>query len=81
MTWPGFGKAAAEMGLHASLSIPLTTGSGATVAALTLYGRDRSAMAPLIAGLAVVCDPSRSLAPDMSPWVGDGGDELLAGVA
>jgi hypothetical protein len=81
MTWPGFRKAAVKMGLHASVSIPLTTGSGATVAALNLYGRDPGAMALLIAGLAVVCDPSRPLPPDTLPYGDDGREELLAGVA
>jgi GAF domain-containing protein/ANTAR domain-containing protein len=45
--WPGFRDAAYRMGLRASLSIPLVAGSGTTVAALNLYGRDIDAMAPL----------------------------------
>jgi hypothetical protein len=41
MAWPGFREAAARMGLHASLSIPLFAGSGATIAALNLQPRRR----------------------------------------
>src|SRR4051812_3997844 len=36
--WPGFRQAALSMGLHASVSIPLFSGSGDTIAALNLYG-------------------------------------------
>ena len=32
MTWPGFRAAAAELGLDASLSVPLFAGSGVTIA-------------------------------------------------
>jgi hypothetical protein len=81
MAWPGFRDAATGLGLHASVSIPLVAGSGATIAVLNCYGRDPDAMALLIAGLAVVYDPSRPLPPDILPAEDTGGGELLAGVA
>jgi len=83
MAWPGFRQAAAGMGLHASVSIPLFAGSGSTIAALNLYGRDAAAMAPLIVGVWAVYDPDRPLPAeheDLQP-LDPGGEELLAGFA
>ncbi len=83
MAWPGFRRAAAAMGLCASVSIPLFAGSGAAIAALNLYGRDATAMAPLIAGVWAVYDPDRPLPAeriDLQP-LDPGGEELLAGFA
>jgi hypothetical protein len=83
MSWPGFHQTAAELGLHASVSIPLAAGSGAIIAVLNLYGRDGAAMAPLIAGVWAVFDPDRPL-PDGTgdlPALDAGGEELLAGFA
>ena len=73
MAWPGFHEAAARLGLHASVSIPLFTGSGAAIAVLNLYGRDAAAMAPLIAGAQAVFDP------DAAPSGEDAGQPLDAG--
>jgi hypothetical protein len=65
------------------VSIPLFAGSGAAIAALNLYGRDATAMAPLIAGVWAVYDPDRPLPAervDLQP-LDPGGEELLAGFA
>jgi hypothetical protein len=59
MTWPGFHRTAAELGLHASVSIPLAVVSGAIIAVLNLFGRDAATIAPLIAGVWAVFDPDR----------------------
>jgi hypothetical protein len=83
MTWPGFRRAAVDLGLHASVSIPLFAGSGAAIAALNLYGRDSDAMAPLIVGVWAICDPDRLLPADHTDLqsLDPGGEELLAGFA
>jgi hypothetical protein len=47
MKWPGFRATADSLGLQASLSIPLFTGSGEPVAALNLYARDGGGLASL----------------------------------
>jgi hypothetical protein len=83
MLWPGFCAAAFRMGLRASVSVPLFTGSGAPVAVLNLYGHDDDAMAPLIFAVWSVYDPSRSM-PEGSyalPPLDDGGQELVDGFA
>jgi hypothetical protein len=83
ITWPGFHEAAARMGLHASVSVPLFTGSGEVVAVLNLYGRDADAMAPLIAGVSAVHDPDLPLpTDDDAPRPLDAGaEDLLTGFA
>ena len=81
--WPGFRQAADAFGLHSSVSLPLFAGSGATIAALNLYGRDAAAMAPLIVGVWAIYDPNRPLPADhhdLQP-LDPGGEELLAGFA
>jgi hypothetical protein len=83
MTWPGFHQTAAELGLHASVSVPLAAGSGRIIAVLNLYGRDATPMASLIAGIWAIFDPDRPL-PDGTgdlPALDAGGEELLAGFA
>ena len=80
MTWPGFHEAAAGMGLHASVSVPLFTGSGTTIAVLNLYGRDAGAMSPLIAGVWAVFDPDKPLPEDDRP-LDAGAEDLLTGFA
>jgi hypothetical protein len=47
MNWPRFRAAAHQLGLRASLSIPLFAGRGVSIAALNLYGHDTATMAPL----------------------------------
>ena len=81
--WPGFRQAALAMGLHASVSIPLFSGSGDTIAALNLYGRDAAAMAPLIAGIPAIFDPDLPLPADRDDLqpLDAGGEELLTGFA
>jgi hypothetical protein len=81
--WPGFRQAALSMGLHASVSIPLFSGSGDTIAALNLYGRDAAAMAPLIAGVPAIFDPDLPLPADRDDLqpLDAGGEELLTGFA
>ena len=59
MAWPGFRQAAARMGLHASLSVPLFAGSGATIAVLNLYGHDPVTLVPLSAGSGPSSMPTR----------------------
>jgi hypothetical protein len=88
MTWPGFRATAADLGLNASVSIPLFAGSGATIAALNLYGRDAAAVAPLIVRVCAVYqsdryDLDRPLFTDHDrrPPLDPGGEELLAGMA
>jgi hypothetical protein len=81
MAWPGFHEAAARMGLHASVSIPLFTGSGTTIAVLNLYGRDAGAMAPLIAGVWAVFDPDKPLPTDDRQPLDAGAEDLLTGFA
>jgi hypothetical protein len=74
--WPGFHEAAPRMGLHASVSVPLYAGRGDAVAALNVYGHDRAAMAPLIAGICEVHDqPGHPAALDA------GARELVSGYA
>lgn len=79
MTWRGFRDVASRIGLRASLSVPLSAGSGRVVAALNLYGRDPVTMATLTAAVWAAFDPAAS-----SPWVNgeldSGGRELAGGL-
>jgi GAF domain-containing protein len=77
MTWPGFHEAAARLGLHASVSVPLFTGSGAPIAVLNLYGRDAEAMAPLIAGMLAVHSPGEEEQQQLDA----GAEDLINGFA
>jgi hypothetical protein len=81
MLWPGFRQAAVKMGLRASLSIPLTAGSGAPGAALNLYGRDEAAMAAVTRGVYAAFGITPPPTPGPGPGMLDaGGQELIAGV-
>jgi hypothetical protein len=83
MAWPRFRETAADLGLRASVSIPVFAGSGSAIAGLNLYGRDSAAMAPLIIGVWAVYDPDRPRPTDhddVQP-LDAGGEELLAGFA
>jgi hypothetical protein len=76
MVWPRFRAVAAELGLRASLSIPLFAGSGATLASLNLY-TDRSER------LTALAEAVRSIY-DGAPARCDldaGGSELIAGLS
>jgi hypothetical protein len=44
MAWPGFRDTARQLGLRASVSIPLIAGSGTPIAALNLYAHDPDPM-------------------------------------
>jgi hypothetical protein len=81
--WPGFHEVAPEMGLKASVSVPLYAGRGDPVAALNVYSHDRVAMAPLIAGISAVHGhPSAQAdAALLSGVLDDGGRELVTGYA
>jgi len=81
MKWPGFRQAAARMGLHASLSIPLFAGSGATIAALNLYSHDPVTMIPLTARVWTVfdADPTTRPEPDV-PLPDAAGEDLVTGL-
>ena len=81
MAWPGFRQAAARMGLHASLSVPLFAGSGATIAVLNLYGHDPVTLVPLSARVWAVfdADPATSPKPDV-PLVDGAGEDLITGL-
>jgi GAF domain-containing protein len=81
--WPGFREAAPRMGLHASVSVPLYAGRGEAVAALNVYGHDRAAMAPLIAGVRVVHDDPGAAAVDAGRLadLDAGGREFVGGYA
>ncbi|GAB2594041.1 transcriptional regulator [Paractinoplanes abujensis] len=83
MDWPGFHQVAPALGLRASISIPLYSGRGTTIAVLNLCGRDDATMKPLIAGVAELYATSRGLGLEAgSPPVSDAGaEELLAGYA
>jgi hypothetical protein len=81
--WPGFHQAAPQMGLRASVSVPLFGGRGDALAVLNVYSHDQVAMAPLIAGICSVHGgPGRNSTEeaDLSE-LDDGGRELVAGYA
>ena len=81
IAWPGFRQAAAGMGLHASLSIPLFAGSGAPIAALNLYSHDLLAMAPLNAWVCRVYTTDHAADPQTDTLLVDtGGEDLVAGL-
>jgi hypothetical protein len=57
MRWPGFRTTADQLGVTASLSIPLFAGSGTAIAALNLYGRVPDSLAALTAAVWLAYDP------------------------
>ena len=79
MAWPGFRDQAVQLGLRASVSVPLYAGSGEPVAVLNLYGHDAAAMAPLTEAVSTRCKPAArgGQAEDLEPGAG----ELMAGLA
>jgi hypothetical protein len=79
--WPGFGQAAARMGLHTSLPIPLFAASGTTIAALNLYSREPHAMTRLTAWVRALyrTEPPTYPQPDL-PLLDAGGQDLIAGL-
>ncbi|MEV4639682.1 GAF domain-containing protein [Actinoplanes sp. NPDC049548] len=81
--WPGFHEAAPRLGLRASVSLPLYAGRGEPIAVLNVYGRDRSAMAPLIMTIESLHAPARGRAGEHGdlPALDDGSQELVTGYA
>ena len=81
--WPGFREVAPRLGLHASVSVPLYSGRGAAVAALNVYGDDRAAMAPLIAGIWAVhrLTEEEGLRGESLTGLDPGSRELVTGYA
>jgi GAF domain/ANTAR domain len=80
MAWPGFRETALELGLRASLSIPLFAGRGSPVAALNLYSRQPSKMRPLsiaVESVFVLEEPGR---PAVEHQLDDGAKNLTAGL-
>jgi hypothetical protein len=76
MVWPRFREVAVQIGLHASLSIPLFAGRGAPLAALNLYGHRPEPMRTLTAAVSVVYEGAPAPA-DLEVGAG----ELIAGLA
>jgi len=80
MAWPGFRDTAWQLGLRASLSIPLFAASGAPIAALNLYAHDPEPMAALTRRVWAVYDTG-STDSSRLPTVPAGGQQLLTGIA
>ena len=82
VVWPGFREAAAGLGLHGSLSLPIFAGSGFAIAALSLYARVPEALKPLASAVnAVFDDYCQPGAPDVtSPLLDAGGRQLVGGL-
>jgi ANTAR domain/GAF domain len=80
MAWPGFRDTAWQLGLRASLSIPVFAASGRSIAALNLYAHDPEPMTALIARVWAQYQ-DRSTVDSELPPLDSGGEELLAGIA
>lgn len=82
MTWPDFPETAAAMGMRV-VSVPLFTGSGASVAMLDLYSRDAGTIRAITTGICAAYDPDLPLpaGSDDAAALDAGGEELLAGFA
>jgi hypothetical protein len=81
MKWPRFRAAAHQLGLRASLSIPLFAGRGIPIAALNLYGHDTATMAPLsTAVLATFTSSSEHNAEAPLEGLGSGPLQLVDGL-
>jgi hypothetical protein len=79
MAWPGFRDTAWQMGLRASLSIPLFAASGRPIAALNLYAHDPEPMADLTRRVWALYDTSSTADGDPRP-LQDGSGQLLTGI-
>lgn len=81
MKWPGFRDAAYQIGLRASVSVPVFAGSGAPIAVLNLYGHDSGAMATLAGRVLGAYDPDQVRNDDdgQPGWDAGSGD-LIAGL-
>jgi hypothetical protein len=81
MAWPGFRDVAWQLGLRASLSIPLFAASGAPIAALNLYAHDPDPMIALTRRVWALYDTECNHDHDRLPAVQDGSRQILAGLA
>jgi hypothetical protein len=81
MAWPGFRDTAWQLGLRASISIPLIAGSGAPIAALNLYAHDPNPMTALTRRVWALYDTGPSQDHSRLPTVQEGSQQLLAGLA
>ena len=81
MSWPRFYQTALDLGLHASLSVPLFAGSGTPIAVLNLYGRDAAAMLPLMAGVRLIYAGHQLPEHSWPDGIDTGGQQLLTGLA
>ncbi|GAA2885199.1 transcriptional regulator [Actinoplanes cyaneus] len=77
--WPGLRETARQVGIRASLSIPLFTGSGRTVASLNLYSRRPGALTALSTAICEAYDPQTAHGWDHD-GLDDGEREMTAGV-
>jgi len=81
MAWPGFRDTAWQLGLRASLSIPLFAGSGLPIAALNLYAHDPDPMTALTRRVWALYDTGSDHGHGGQPPVQEGSQQLLAGIA
>jgi hypothetical protein len=80
MAWPGFRDTAWQLGLRASLSIPLFAASGAPIAALNIYAHDPGPMTALTRRVWALYDTG-SDHDDRLPAVQVGSQQILDGLA
>jgi hypothetical protein len=80
MAWPGFRDTAWQLGLRASLSIPLFAAGGRSIAALNLYAHDPEPMTALIGRVWAQYQAGSTVDEDLPP-LPPGSDQLLAGIA
>ncbi|MFI7599087.1 STAS domain-containing protein [Actinoplanes sp. NPDC049681] len=80
MSWPRFREQAAELGLQASVSVPLFAGRGTAVAVLNLYGRRASALTALSAAVRDVFVTERIPADSFGAHGNAGTLQLLNGL-
>jgi hypothetical protein len=81
MSWPGFRDSAYRLGISASLSIPLFAGRGTAIAALNLYSRDPTSLAPLTAAVFAAYDQHGLGTTAPGNGLDHGGEALVAGLA
>jgi hypothetical protein len=82
MQWPDFRRAATQLGLHMSLSIPMVTASGETTNVLNLYSHDAGALVPLAMEVIPLFHPDveRPRTRNWGELLDDGGRLLVIGI-
>jgi anti-anti-sigma factor len=80
MSWPGFYRQATELGLQASVSVPLFAGGGTPVGVLNLYGHDAAALAALTTGVRDVFAAETTPAAGLASAGDPGTRQFLAGL-